>query len=63
AGSFLVAVGLLTMPHDATFNELMNQLSYSTRTRVAFGMIGLGILLSLAGTLIGMSQKQPAQSQ
>jgi hypothetical protein len=51
------------MPHDATFNELMNQLSYSTRTRVAFGMIGLGILLSLAGTLIGMSQKQPAQSQ
>jgi APA family basic amino acid/polyamine antiporter len=59
-GSFLVAVGLLTMPHDAKFNELMNQLSYSTRTRVAFGMIGLGILLSLTGALIGMSQKQRA---
>jgi APA family basic amino acid/polyamine antiporter len=59
-GSFLVAVGLLAMPHDATFKELFNQLGHSRRTTVALGMIGLGILLSLAGTLIGMSQKQRA---
>ena len=59
-GSFLVAVGLLAMPHDATFKELLAQLGHSTRTTVALGMIGLGILLSLAGALIGMSEKQRA---
>ena len=60
AGSFLVAVGLLAMPHDEKLKELLNQLGHSTRTTIALGMIGVGILLSLAAALIGMSQKQRA---
>ncbi len=60
AGSFLVAVGLLAMPHDEKLKELLNQLGHSTRTTIALGMIGLGILLSLVAALIGMSQKQRA---
>jgi len=60
AGSFLVAVGLLAMPHDEKLKELLNQLGHSTRTTIALGMIGLGVLLSLVAALIGMSQKQRA---
>lgn len=60
AGSFLVAVGLLAMPHDEKLKELLNQLGHSTRTTIALGMIGLGILLSLVAALMGLSQKQRA---
>jgi APA family basic amino acid/polyamine antiporter len=60
AGSFLVAVGLLAMPHDEKLKELLNQLGHSTRTTIALGMIGLGILLSLVAALMGMSQKERA---
>jgi basic amino acid/polyamine antiporter, APA family len=59
-GSFLVAVGLLAMPHDEGLKELFDQLGHSTRTTIALGMIGLGILLSLTGALIGLSRKQRA---
>ena len=55
-----MAVGLLAMPHDEKLKELLNQLGHSTRTTIALGMIGVGILLSLAAALIGMSQKQRA---
>ena len=57
-GSFLVAVGLLAMPHDETLKELFSQFGNSTRTTVALGMIGVGILLSLVSALTGMSQRQ-----
>ena len=60
-GSFLVAVGLLAMPHDEGLRELLNQLGHSRRTTIALGMIGLGILLALAGALIGLSKKQRAE--
>jgi basic amino acid/polyamine antiporter, APA family len=59
-GSFLVAVGLLAMPHDEKLGEILNQFGHSTRTTIALGMIGLGILLSLVAALMGMSQKQRA---
>jgi basic amino acid/polyamine antiporter, APA family len=59
-GSFLVAVGLLAMPHDATLKELWSQLGNSRRTTVALGMIGLGVLLSLVSALTGISQRQRA---
>src|ERR1044071_5125847 len=42
-GSFLVAVGLLAMPHDEKLRELLDQLGHNTRTTVALGMIGIGI--------------------
>ena len=59
-GSFLVAVGLLAMPHDETLKELLNQFGHSTRTTIALGMVGFGILLSLASALLGLSQRQRA---
>jgi APA family basic amino acid/polyamine antiporter len=59
-GSFLVAIGLLAMPHDEKLTELLSQLGHSTRTTVALGMVGLGILISVAAALLGMSQKQRA---
>ncbi len=57
-GSFLVAVGLLAMPHDETLKVLFSQLGNSTRTTIALGMIGVGILLSLVSAVTGMSQRQ-----
>ena len=57
-GSFLVAVGLLAMPHDETLRVLFSQLGNSTRTTVALGMIGVGIVLSVVSALTGMSQRQ-----
>ena len=57
-GSFLVAIGLLAMPHDEGLQVLLSQLGNSTRTTVALGMVGLGILLALVGALIGLSQRQ-----
>jgi len=57
-GSFLVAVGLLAMPHDETLKVLFSQLGNSTRTTVALGMIGVGIVLSVVSALTGMSQRQ-----
>ena len=56
--SFLVAVGLLAMPHDETLKVLFSQLGNSTRTTVALGMIGVGIVLSVVSALTGMSQRQ-----
>jgi basic amino acid/polyamine antiporter, APA family len=58
--SFLVAVGLLAMPHDASFRQLLSQLGNSTRTTVALGIIGLGLLLALGAALTGATRKQQA---
>jgi hypothetical protein len=60
-GSFLVAVGLLTMPHDAGFHDLVQQLqagfAEGKRTIIAFGCMGLGVALGLIGAVIGAMQK------
>ena len=56
-----MAVGLLAMPHDEGLNKLFSQLGNSTRTTIALGMVGLGILLAIVGALIGLSQKQRAE--
>jgi APA family basic amino acid/polyamine antiporter len=60
AGSFLLAVGLLVMPHGVGLGELLSQFGTNTRTTIALVMIGLGILLAIIGASLGMSQRQRA---
>ena len=61
-GSFLIAVGLLTMPHDAGFRVLyarmMTGFVEGTRTIIAFGSIGLGLVLAATGTMLGATSKK-----
>ena len=59
-GSFLIAVGLLAMPHDATLSELLSQLGIRTRTTIALSIIALGVLLDFAGLIMGAARKQQA---
>ena len=56
-GSFLIAVGILAVPHGATREELMSQLSEgNARTSFAVGFIAIGILMAIAGMLIGATK-------
>jgi len=56
-GSFLIAVGILAVPHTASRAELMGQLSAgNVRTTLAIGFIVIGILLAIVGTIIGASK-------
>ena len=57
-GSFLIALGLLVLPHDATLNELTQQLSSGVkRAMIAFGAIGIGVALSVIAAIAGMTRK------
>ena len=57
-GSFLIAVGLLVLPHDAGLAELRNQLNSGvTRAIVAFGAIGIGFALAVIAAILGMLRK------
>jgi APA family basic amino acid/polyamine antiporter len=59
-GSFLVAVGLLTIPHDAGLHDLFQQLSSgfanAARTFVGVGCIGIGLVFAIVGSIIGLGQ-------
>jgi APA family basic amino acid/polyamine antiporter len=56
-GSFLIAVGILAVPHTATHAELLGQLSSgNVRTTLAIGFIAIGILLAIVGTIIGAAK-------
>jgi len=63
-GSFLIAIGLLTIPHDATFAELLQRafggIAGDKRSIVAFGCIGLGLLFAVIGAIIGFTQRRRA---
>jgi basic amino acid/polyamine antiporter, APA family len=56
-GSFLIAVGILTVPHDASLHELYQQvlsgLAKGERTIIAFAFIGVGLLCAIVGALLG----------
>jgi basic amino acid/polyamine antiporter, APA family len=57
-GSFLIAVGILAVPHTATRAELAAQLSAgNVRTTLAIGFIAVGILMTIVGMFIGASKK------
>src|SRR5437899_5566738 len=61
-GSFLLAIGLLTIPHDASLSDLMTQLKGSfaaaRQTFIGFGMIAIGLVSAVAGAIIGLSQRR-----
>ena len=60
-GSFLIAVGLLAVPHDAGLNELFHQFNSGfaegKRTIIALGSIGIGVALSVIAAIVGMMRK------
>ena len=59
-GSFLVAVGLLTVPHDSNMSELyakmMTGMAEGKRTIIAFSCIGLGLVFAIIGLILGALQ-------
>jgi len=63
-GSFLLAVGLLTIPHDASLAELLTQLKGSfagaKQTFIGFGLIAIGLIAAIAGSVIGLAQRKSA---
>ena len=63
-GSFLLAIGLLVIPHDATFVESWHKaasgFAEGRREIIALGSIGIGALAAIVGALIGLGQKRPA---
>ena len=56
-GSFLIAIGLLTIQHGHSLGELFAMMSTSTtdgiRAIVAFSVIGVGLLCAVAGVIMG----------
>ena len=63
-GSFLIAIGLLTIPHDATFGESLHKaasgFAEGERTIIAFGCLGIGFALAVIGSIIGFAQRKTA---
>ena len=61
-GSFLLAIGLLTIPHDASLSDLLNQLKGSfaaaRQTFIGSGFIVAGLISAIAGSIIGLSKRQ-----
>ena len=61
-GSFMLAIGLLTIPHDAGLKDLINQLGgrfgEARQTFVGTILIIAGVIASVAGALIGLMQKK-----
>jgi APA family basic amino acid/polyamine antiporter len=59
-GSFLAALGLLTVPHDSNMSELyakmMTGMAEGKRTIIAFSCIGLGLVFAIIGLILGASQ-------
>ena len=60
-GSFLIAIGLLTIPHDATlaesFQKAASGFAEGQRTIIAFGAIGIGVVLSVIAAIVGMLRR------
>ncbi len=65
SGSFLIALGLLTIPHDVALTELFQQMlkgfAEGKRTIIGFTSIGIGLALALAGATIGIARSRAAR--
>jgi hypothetical protein len=63
-GSFLLAIGLLTIPHDASFKQIFAQLqggfANAKQSFIGSIMIAAGLVLAAIGAVIGLAQKKPA---
>jgi hypothetical protein len=52
-GSLLIAIGILTVPHHATIQELSAQMSEGGPTTIGGILVALGALLGVVGFLMG----------
>ena len=63
-GSFLLAIGLLTIPHDAGLKDMISQLGgrfgEARQTFVGTILIVAGVISAAIGAMIGLAQKKPA---
>ena len=63
-GSFLLAIGLLTIPHDAGLTDMISQLGgrfgEAKQTFVGTILIVAGVIAAIIGAVIGLAQKKPA---
>jgi APA family basic amino acid/polyamine antiporter len=63
-GSFLLAIGLLTIPHDASLADMIGQLGgkFAESKQVFIGtiLVVLGLIATITGALIGLVQKKTA---
>jgi hypothetical protein len=61
-GSFLLAIGLLTIPHDASLKDLIGQLggrfAENKQTFVGAILIVFGVISALVGAIIGFVQRK-----
>jgi hypothetical protein len=61
-GSFLLAIGLLTIPHDASFKEIFAQLQggFANAKQSFLGsiLIVAGVVCAAIGAVIGLVQKK-----
>jgi basic amino acid/polyamine antiporter, APA family len=62
-GSFLLAIGLLTIPHDASLSDMISQLGgrFAEAKQVFVGAlcIVLGLISAIIGAIIGAAQRKP----
>jgi APA family basic amino acid/polyamine antiporter len=63
-GSFLIAIGLLTIPHDTTlaesFQKAASGFAEGERAIIAFGCLGIGFALAVIGSIIGFARRKSA---
>jgi basic amino acid/polyamine antiporter, APA family len=64
-GSLLIAVGILVVPHDASVNELLQQVksgfAEGQRTIIALGLIAIGLVFSVLALIIGFTKRNLAE--
>ncbi|MDX6303472.1 MAG: basic amino acid/polyamine antiporter, family [Blastocatellia bacterium] len=64
-GSFLIAVGILIVPHDASMNQLLHNVSSGfaegQRTIIALGAIAIGLVLSALAVIMGFLKRGVAE--
>jgi APA family basic amino acid/polyamine antiporter len=61
-GSFLLAIGLLTIPHDASLKDMISHLGgqFAESKQIFIGtiLIVLGVIATVIGAVIGLVQKR-----
>lgn len=66
-GSFLIAVGLLTIPHGSNFSELyekmMSGMAEGKRTIISFTCIATGLIAGIIGLMVGATRGETGKPQ
>jgi APA family basic amino acid/polyamine antiporter len=60
-GSFLIALGLLTVPHDVgvggLFTQMQSGFAEGRRTIIAAAFLGIGVTCGVIGAIVGMTRR------